>query len=67
MNLINAATALGFGANWLTGWAAAHPAARPLLGLQDGESIAGIIPVGTAMETPADRPRPAPASIVTRL
>lgn len=67
MNLINAATALGFGANWLTGWASTHPAARPILGLRDGESVAGVIPIGTAMETPTDRPRPALASIVTML
>lgn len=67
MNLINAATALGLGANWLTGWASTHPAARPILGMRDGESIAGVIPIGTATETPADRPRPALATIVTMI
>lgn len=67
MNLIMAATALGYGANWLTGWAAADPAARPIIGLQDGESVAGVIPVGTATETPADRPRPPLSALVTRL
>ena len=67
MNVIMAATALGFGANWLTGWAAANPAARPILGLQDGESVAGVIPVGIATETPADRPRPTLSAVVTYL
>ena len=63
MNLITAATVLGYSANWLTGWAGTHPAARPILGLNDGESVAGVIPIGTAMEMPADRPRPALSSI----
>lgn len=65
MNFITAATALGYGANWLTGWAASHPAARPILGLKDGESIAGVIPVGTAAEAQPDRPRPALSSVVS--
>lgn len=66
MNLLNAAHALGWGANWLTGWTAATPAAHATLGLADGETIAGIVPVGTATTTPADRPRPVLADIVTR-
>lgn len=65
MNLVTAATALGFGANWLTGWAATHPAARPILGLAEGESVAGVIPVGTAAEAPPDRPRPDLLAIVS--
>lgn len=65
MNLITAATALGFGANWLTGWAASHPAARPVLGLADGETLAGIIPIGTASEPSPERPRPDLSRIVT--
>ena len=67
IRLITAATALGYGANWLTGWAAAHPVARPILGLRDGESVAGIIPIGTATETPSDRPRADLSAIVTAI
>ena len=65
MNLMTAATALGFGANWLTGWTAAHPAARAVLGLAEGEGVAGIIPVGTASEPPPERPRPDLTRLVT--
>lgn len=67
MNLMTAATVLGFGTNWLTGWASANPAARPILGLAEGESVAGVIPVGTATEQPAERPRPTLSAIVTRV
>lgn len=65
MNLITAATALGYGANWLTGWAASHPAARPVLGLAEGETLAGIVPIGTCAEPSPDRPRPDLSRIVT--
>ena len=65
MNLMNAAAALGYSANWLSGWVAAHPAARPVLGLGDGETIAGIIPIGTPTELVPDRPRPDLSKIVS--
>jgi nitroreductase len=65
MNLITAATALGYGANWLTGWAATHPAARPVLGLSEAEGVVGIIPIGTATERPPERPRPDLGAIVS--
>ena len=66
--LLNAALASGFGANWLTGW----PLHDALLlagsfGLAQGEWAAGIIHLGTATETPPDRPRPDLARIVTRI
>ena len=66
--LLNAALASGFGANWLTGWPL-HDA--PLLadsfGLAPGEWAAGIVHLGTAAETPPDRPRPDLDRIVTRV
>ena len=66
--LLNAALASGFGANWLTGWPL-HDA--PLLadsfGLAPGEWAAGIVHLGTATETPPDRPRPDLDRIVTRV
>ena len=65
MNLMNAAGTLGYASNWLTGWTASHPAARPVLGLADGETVVGIIPIGTAREQPADRPRPDLSQIVS--
>lgn len=67
MNLEHAADAMGFSASWITDWYAYEPAARPLLGLADGEAVAGFIHIGTLAEGPAERPRPDMASIVTRL
>jgi nitroreductase len=66
MNLLNAATALGYGASWLSGWAAFDRRVLDALGLQSNERLAGYIHIGTAKETPADRDRPDLASIVTR-
>jgi nitroreductase len=66
MNLLSAASALGFGACWLTEWMAYDAAARSALGLDAAERIAGFIHIGHASETPADRPRPELDQIVTR-
>lgn len=64
--LLNAALASGWGANWLTGWAAHDPEfCRDQLGLEDGERIAGLIHIGTERVTPPERPRPDLARIVT--
>lgn len=58
--LVNAALAAGWGANWLSGFAAhdrdfcAHG-----LGMAEDEFIAGLIHIGTAPDHPVpDRPRP---------
>lgn len=68
LSLVNAALASGFGANWLTGWALYD---RALLdgsfGLAPGEWAAGIVHIGTATETPPDRPRPDLDRVVTRV
>lgn len=57
--LLNAALAMGWGANWLTGWAAADRAfGETHLGLKSDEFIAGFIHLGEETVTPADRPRP---------
>jgi len=65
-NLLHAATALGYGASWLTGWAAFDRRVLDALGLAPTERIAGFIHIGTATETPTDRDRPKLADIVTR-
>lgn len=65
--LLQGAQALGFGAQWLTGWAAYDPAIAARLGLQPDERIAGFIHIGSVREQAAlDRPRPAPCALVTR-
>ncbi|MEQ9261481.1 MAG: nitroreductase family protein [Roseovarius sp.] len=57
--LLNAALASGWGANWLTGWAAHEPRfGQEGLGLAEGERIAGIIHIGTETAAPPERPRP---------
>lgn len=66
MNLLNAATALGYGASWLTGWAAYDRRVLDALGLAPSERIAGFVHIGTTKEQPTDRPRPDLAEIVTR-
>ena len=64
-NLLLAAKAFGFGANWLTEWIAYDAEAKVVLGVGEDEAIAGFIHIGTADMVPADRPRPALADIVT--
>jgi nitroreductase len=66
MNLLNAATALGFGASWLTGWAAFDRRILDVLGLSPTERIAGFVHIGTTKEPQTDRARPNLAEIVTR-
>jgi nitroreductase len=59
LSLLNAALASGWGASWLTGWAAYD---RPLLeghlGLAPEDWIAGFIHIGTETTPPLERPRP---------
>jgi nitroreductase len=66
MNLLNAATALGYGASWLSGWACFDRRVLDALGLAPNERIAGYVHIGTATEKPTDRVRPNLADIVTR-
>jgi nitroreductase len=66
MNLVTAATALGYGANWLTGWFAYDRDVLDGLGLKADEKLAGFIHIGTPSKPVEDRPRPALSDIVTR-
>lgn len=66
LNILNAAEAAGWGANWLTGWPAHDPdfAARAF-GCQGEETVAGIVHIGTPAEDGPDRPRPDLSRLVT--
>lgn len=64
-NILIAATALGFVANWLTEWYAFHPVVKEKLGLKPGERVAGFIYIGTARDKLEERPRPDMEKIVT--
>ena len=66
MNIVTAASALGYGACWLTGWFAFDRDALDALGLKPDEKLAGLIYIGTISKPNEDRPRPALADIVTR-
>lgn len=58
LGLVNAATAAGWGANWLSGWPSQDRAfVTEGLGLAPQEFVAGIVHIGTAPVTPPDRPR----------
>lgn len=57
MNLIHAAHAMGYVANWLTGWATYSAMVRNALASPD-EQIAGFLFIGTATRELSERPRP---------
>jgi nitroreductase len=63
LNLMHAAHAMGFVANWLTGWAAFSPAVASALG-EPGERIAGFFFIGTQGKPLEERPRPDMAQVV---
>ena len=66
LSLLNAALAQGWGANWLSGWPTYDETfRREGLGLRDGESVAGIIHIGTPVAESPDRPRPDVAKLTT--
>jgi nitroreductase len=57
-NIMLAARGFGFGSVWLTEWVAYDSEALALLGVNEGEKLAGFIYIGTATEPPVERPRP---------
>ena len=66
MNLVLAAHALGYGANWITGWYAYDRGVLDVLGLASHERIAGFIHIGTPSGPVTERPRPPLSEIATR-
>ena len=66
MNIVHAAHALGYVANWLTGWIAFDRDVLDALGLKPDEKIAGFVHIGRSSKPIEDRPRPALGDIVTR-
>jgi nitroreductase len=57
-NLLIAADAMGFAANWITDWYAYEPRSRALLGLDAQERVSGFVHLGSAAEPPLERARP---------
>lgn len=64
-NLLLGAQQLGFGAQWLTGWAAYDPTIRAALHIADNERVVGFIHIGTAREPAPERLRPDLAELVS--
>lgn len=68
LQLLNAALASGWGANWLSGWISHDKTfATEALDLADNERIAGFIHIGTETSAPPERPRPDLEAITTWL
>lgn len=64
--MLLAAAALGWGANWITDWYAYDSKARDILGLDPGEQVAGFLYLGTASEAPQERARPDVAALTSQ-
>jgi nitroreductase len=64
-NLLIGAQALGFAAQWLTGWAAYDAAAAVLFGLGENEHVVAFVHIGTPQEQTAERTRPLLADVVS--
>jgi nitroreductase len=64
MNLMHAATALGYGANMITNWYSGTEEGRALLGLAPHERVIGFVHIGTYEGNTPERPRPDVAGLV---
>jgi nitroreductase len=64
--MLLAAAAMGWGANWITDWYSYDPRAQDILGLSDGERVAGFLYLGTSTEAPQERVRPDVTAITTQ-
>lgn len=62
--LLQSAQAMGFGAQWLTGWAAYDAVVATVLGLEAGERVVGFIHIGTAVMDVPERERPDVATLL---
>ncbi len=58
MNTLIAANAAGYGSQWLTAWYVYDDEAQQMLGLNEGERIAGLIFIGSSSATKNERDRP---------
>ncbi|MCD2175187.1 nitroreductase family protein [Rhizobium sp. C4] len=65
LNVLMAANAHGYVANWLSEWFAFDERAFPLLGVQPGEKVAGFIHIGSTDFPVVERPRPELSDKVT--
>ena len=64
-NMLVAATALGFGAQWLTEWYAFDEQVNEVLGLGENEKVAGYLYFGSESVAKDERPRPELSAITS--
>jgi len=65
-NMVLAAQALSFDAQWQTDWVAYDAAAKAAMGVAETEQVAGLIYIGTSTVPLEERPRPDISKLVTR-
>ncbi len=65
MNLVIAANAHGYGANWITNWYSDDAEGRRILGLSPQERVIGFVHIGSYDGAPSDRPRPDVEALVS--
>jgi nitroreductase len=63
-NLLLGAEALGFGAQWLTGWPAYDAEVAEMLGLAANERIVAFVHIGTPTGPGIERPRPSASELL---
>jgi nitroreductase len=66
MNLVHAANAYGFAANWVSGWFCDDSEGRAILGLAPKERIAGIVHIGSCDRDIPERPRPEVDALISQ-
>jgi nitroreductase len=64
-NMLIAATAMGFGAQWITEWYSYNDSVKELLGMEPHHRIAGFIYLGSYQQKPEERVRPDLAERIT--
>ena len=65
-NLLLAAQAHGYDAQWQTDWIAYDEGAKAAMGIAANEQVAGLIYIGTSAVELEDRPRPDAVDLTTR-
>lgn len=65
-NLLIAASAHGYAAQWITEWCAYDRDALARFGLSEEERVAGFVYIGSAKEDPRERQRPDVGSLISR-
>jgi nitroreductase len=65
MNILNAAHALGYSAQWLTEWVSYNVEIKVALGHDPSVDIIGMIYIGTPLEQPQQRERPSIDTVVS--